>query len=260
MITTGFRTSASAMRWRIRARCPGQPSHESFQKRPPSASCFSCPISTPWAITFQRARECSRPLQEPLLLGVPGHRRRRVEARVAGRLLAVAAGVVRAVLARVQQAELGDVAVVQPPVELHSALLRPRAQRHRHVLEVGLVGGGAPREELGARVRELGIDARVVVVDLVVVPGDHPREEPVRLLEVRVGLVEGVLEAVALEGEALRRERRGDVGVSHAARADPVLVDVVAEVDDEVDVLLGHLPVRRCRTRRPTSGRTRTRT
>ena len=49
------------IRWRIRARWPGQPSHESFQKRPPSASCFSWPISTPLAITFQRARERSRP-------------------------------------------------------------------------------------------------------------------------------------------------------------------------------------------------------
>ena len=66
-----------------------------------------------------------------------------------------------------------------------------------------------------------------------------------RLLKVGIRLVERVLEAVALERDALRRERSGNIGVAHPARADPVLVDVVAEVDDEVEVLLRHSAVRR---------------
>ena len=188
-----------------------------------------------------------------------GHGRRGVEAGVAGRLLAVAAGVVGSVLARVEQVELGDVAVAQPPVELDVASPRPRAQRHRHVLEVGLVADRPPRDELRARVRPLGVDARVVVVDLVVVPGDHPGEQPVRLLEVRVGLVERVLEPVALEREALGRERG-----RHGRRCERRPSRRRTRRCSRRGGSRARCPPRPCagrasRTRRPTSGRTRTR-
>jgi hypothetical protein len=70
------------------------------------------------------------------------------------------------------------------------------------------------------------------------------------VLEVRVALVEAVLQAVALERLALLAQRAGHV---HAApvRADAVLVDVVAEVDHQVQILLEHAPVRGVEAVRP---------
>jgi hypothetical protein len=49
------------------------------------------------------------------------------------------------------------------------------ASRQRHVLVIGFVGGGAAREKQRRVVVLLGCVVRVIVVHLVVVPGDHPR-------------------------------------------------------------------------------------
>jgi hypothetical protein len=93
------------------------------------------------------------------------------------------------------------------------------------------------------------VDAGVVVLDLVVVPGGRPGEDPVDLLQVGVGLVERVLEPVAGERAALLAQGAGDLDLAIAAGGgDAAFVDVVAQVDDEVDVLLGHPPVRRVET------------
>ena len=185
-------------------------------------------------------------VQQPLLLRGARHGGVRVEAGVAGRLLAVAAGIVRAVLARVEDVEVGDVPVAEAPVEPHLALPRLRAERHRHVLEVRLVAGRPALQELRARVRELRIDARVVVGDLVVVPGDHPREQPVGLLEVRIRLVERVLKAVAIERHALLARTCAAAWrfAPHPSRLRTRRCSRPRWID-EVDVLLGHAAVRR---------------
>ena len=94
----------------------------------------------------------------------------------------------------------------------------------------GLEGGGAAGEERFA-VHLLGVVvAGPVVVDLVVVGGEHPGGGGVRGLELGVPLVEGVAAPVALE-----RARFLRIVAAHEVVPDAgsVLVDVVAEVHDE---------------------------
>ena len=120
---------------------------------------------------------------------------------------------------------------------MRAARQRPPAQRHH--LVIGLVGVGPTLQE-GDRVDLLLLGDRpgVVVVELVVVPGDDPGAEGVHGPQVRVGLVLRVADAVVLERSDLRPDMLADLAV--AARA---LVDVVAEVDDQVEVVLGHVLV-----------------
>src|SRR5690606_14084415 len=70
--------------------------------------------------------------------------------------------------------------------------------------------------------------------------GHHPGEEPVGLLEIRVGPVLAVPDpVVGQRGDLMRRlVAAADIALRRA------LVDVVAEVDDQVEVLVGHMPVR----------------
>jgi hypothetical protein len=82
------------------------------------------------------------------------------------------------------------------------------------------------------------VAAGVVVLDLVVVPGRHERVAGVGGLQVGVGLVEGVPDAVA--GKV---GRLGADVAANQARPRAVLVDVVPEVQDHVEVLLGQVPV-----------------
>jgi hypothetical protein len=87
--------------------------------------------------------------------------------------------------------------------------------------------------------------ARVVVVHLVVVPGRHPGESGVGGLEQRVTLVEGVADPVVVDRLDLRRgvlpARHGEGAV--VAGSVLVLVDVVAEEEDNVQVLLRHVAI-----------------
>ena len=184
-------------------------------------------------------------MQPGLLLGAE-HRHRRVERLRAARELAVPAGLVGAVLARVQHAELGEVAPRHAPVEEHGAVARPRRRSQRDVLVESLVGGRAPRGELRVRLAALRGQSGVVVLNLVVVPRDHPWEALVGALEVGVGLVQRVLQPVALERHALGAELLRDRHVAEpAVCVDAVFVDVVTEVHDELEILLGKPPVRR---------------
>src|SRR2546428_740677 len=106
----------------------------------------------------------------------------------------------------------------------------------RHVLVERLVTGGA----LGDRLliaRVLLVDpSRVVVLDLVVVPGDDPREGGVRGLKVLVGPVLRV--TIAVVGEA---EAPAALGIlPHDVAAGVALVDVVAEEQHHVEILARH--------------------
>ena len=85
---------------------------------------------------------------------------------------------------------------------------------------------------------DLGNTGGVVVVELVVIPGDEPRATPMHFLEVPVGTVEGVAAAVVFEGD--------DAGLGGPGVAADLFVlggafvNVVAEVEDEIRVILGH--------------------
>ena len=79
----------------------------------------------------------------------------------------------------------------------------------------------------------------VVVLDLVIVPGEEPRVGRVRGLEVGVALVQRVADPVFVEGLRLPRRVGPDV-----IRAPGGFVDVVADVDDQVEVVLDHVAIR----------------
>jgi hypothetical protein len=111
------------------------------------------------------------------------------------------------------------------------------------VLVERLVAGDPP-EHLGRRA-VLGDIAGVVVVDLVVVPRHDEREAGVRPLQVAVGLVERVAQPELVERDGFVGVLRRQLDAPDAAgrRVDAVLVRVVAEEDDQVEVLLGHVGV-----------------
>src|SRR4029450_4140962 len=75
--------------------------------------------------------------------------------------------------------------------------------------------------------------------DLVVVPGAEPRMARVRRLQIGVALVQRVTDAVFVERLRLARAVRADV-----VRAPRRFVDVVADVDDQIEVVLEHVAVR----------------
>jgi len=89
------------------------------------------------------------------------------------------------------------------------------------VLVVGLEGGGAAAQERVGRLAVLGRLVGPVVVDLVVVPGDDPREARMGGLEVGVGLVLRVAVAVVLERRDLPARVRPYVAARRVVDVGP---------------------------------------
>jgi hypothetical protein len=87
------------------------------------------------------------PVEQPLLLAVTGDRPRRFLLLGVGRLGTVAGGLVGAVLAGVQHADLCEVAEGEAPVELHVGPDRLPGHTQRHVLPVGAQGVGPEHAE-----------------------------------------------------------------------------------------------------------------
>jgi hypothetical protein len=150
----------------------------------------------------------------------------------------VVAGLVIAVLAPVEQHHLRQIPEGRVAVDAQR-VGGGRIGPDRHVLPPHLVGGGAARGPV-ARVDAavLGVLASVVVVDLVVVPDGHERRAGVQGPQVRVGLVEAV--AVPVPGQVPGLVQL--VG-ARAAVAPAALVDVVAQADDQIELLGGHVPL-----------------
>ncbi len=154
-----------------------------------------------------------------------------------------------AVAAQVEHRELGEPAEREPAVDLRAVPEPGRAaQPHGHPLVVGAVGRG-PTGRPGAlrggvvvlRALEPGVVGRLVVV-----PRADERDGAVQGLQVRVGLVERVPTAVVRERHDLVRRvglAHDDVLLAHGVLAGAVLVDVVAEVQDDVDLLLREVAV-----------------
>jgi hypothetical protein len=172
----------------------------------------------------------------------------RLQAEVAGE----ATRLVGAVLPCVEYVDPGQPAEVEPAVDTQRARPRPQVGADRHVLVVRLVRRRAlPSELLGRLPRGTGVvdligQVGVVVLGLVVVPHNHPRERGVRRAQRRVPPVLGVPAPVVVQCGQLVQPRRGwrDVAAVRKAAVWVVLVDVVAEVEDHIEVLLGEAPVR----------------
>ena len=97
----------------------------------------------------------------------------------------------------------------------------------------------AAREQIVGR--DLGLFGEpigIVVVDFVIVPGDDPGECGMRLLQVGIGLVQRVAHPVIVDGRNLVADMR-----SHLTFARATLVDVVAQMNDQVEVFAGHVLV-----------------
>src|SRR5439155_21962540 len=99
---------------------------------------------------------------------------------------------------------------------------RARRRRQRHVLVIGLVGGGTDFQELPGIARRVGAVIGVVVRHLMVVPDRQPRKDGVGGLQVRVGFVQCV--AIAKLG---KRRRNSDAVLADVARAPGFFVDIV---------------------------------
>ena len=99
-----------------------------------------------------------------------------------------------------------------------------------------LIGGGAAQQEGGGVGVVLVERIGVIVGDLVIVPGQHPRRGVMRRLQQRIALVGGVADAIAGEVPGLRilMQAHRILGGRCA------FVDVVAEVDNVVDRVLAN--------------------
>ena len=182
---------------------------------------------------------------QPLLLGPAEHGLAGQVGLVAGVGLTPTAGRDGAVLATVDHVDLGQVAPHQAPVHLRPLRARPRRPTDGLVLVPRLVCRRAPYRDGSVAVGAVGVG--VVVDDLVIVPGDGEREARVRGPQVGVGLVQRVLHPPTIQ-TAVRRlsqhVRGADPAIATVSR-DAALVDVVTQVQDHVEVLLGHVPVGR---------------
>ena len=220
--------------------------------------------NTCWPMMSQVPRCWASPSSSHASWAAPG-RLRVGQVGVGADLPAVAAGLVVAELPGVEHVERGQRAPADPAVE-RDAVAAVGAARgaQRHVLVVRLVRRGPPGGPLRRGQRRAAVGAHhvgVVVLHLVVVRDHQPRRDRVRGLQVRVGLVLRVPAAVV--------GQRDDLGAQRAGAPTPavgaVLVDVVAQVQDQVRAVLGHPAVggvvartrSASRRRRPSRGRGR---
>ncbi len=151
-------------------------------------------------------------------------------------------GLVVAVLALVKEEQLRVAA--KPELAVDAVGLGAAADP-RHGLEEGSVAvGPASAEAQVAVVGGLaGLVARVVVLDLVVVPDRHQRVALAHSPEVGVVVKEGVLVPVRAQSLDLTIPVvAGGVLALWRPLEEHLLVDVVPETDDEVQVVLGSEP------------------
>ena len=205
-------------------------------------------IVTCWASTFQRACCRDRLRVSQASCSAPSTCAPAASDLRAGRLEAVAARLVAAILAGVEQVDLGEVAVAHRPVRGQRAEARHRRATHRHMLVPGLQRHrAAGAEQLRRRAVRVEI-LDPIVGDLVVV---ERMEESVRgmgALQVRVRLVEPVALPIVGEVERILADaaaRRDDQAAAPARprRVAAILVDVVAIMIDEGEVLARQMAV-----------------
>jgi hypothetical protein len=137
----------------------------------------------------------------------------------------------RAVLAAIDTVEARERTPVEVRIDLHVRALRLHARRQRHVLVVGAVRGFAPQQERFAVHAVFGPVVGVVVVDLVIVPGEDPGQAACASCRSdRSGRARGA--PGSPRGSTVRA-----VVLAHVVAAPARLVDVVAEEHDEVRIV-----------------------
>ena len=94
---------------------------------------------------------------------------------------------------------------VRPGVKGHVGADGPRRGPQRHVLIVGLIGRRTPLQKRLRPSPIFSLIGGIVIVDLVVVPGDRERMPRMRRLHAPITFVEGVQVPVLLEGHRLRQ-------------------------------------------------------
>jgi hypothetical protein len=143
-------------------------------------------------------------------------------------------------LAGVEDEEVRQFSKGSFAIKLHVRALRKRRGAQGHHFVVGLIGVGTAEEELrGGDVALLGNIVGVVVVHFVIVPSEEPGAGGVHGLEVFVGAVLAVADAVVIE----RFDFLSDVSADVAPFSGGVFVDVITEVENEVGLVLFHLLV-----------------
>ena len=154
-----------------------------------------------------------QPLEQPPFLIASRNRPIRIERLRTIDVGAIAARLIVAKLARIEHVELGQIAELQPSVELDIRSARNGCGAERHVFVVRLKRRGAPRQEKFGRRAVLVEQAGPVVLHLVIVEHDDPRKRGMRGLEMRVALVECVSIAIGRNGHRLGPSCcRGSVG------------------------------------------------
>jgi hypothetical protein len=206
------------------------------------------PLVGPWRVVHLRHQDLLRDdrpprarspnrVQQPTLLPGPEHRRGRVECAAAQ--WPGTARLVAAVLPRIHHEERRQAAELKLAVQLQGAAVRACRRPKRHVLVVGLICRRAALQEHVHRHRFLGDDAGVVVVHLVIVPADGEWLRGVRPLQIGVRLVLREPGAVLVQRPRLRSSV-----AAHLAVAPSRLVNVVAQVEHQREVLLGKVTER----------------
>ena len=104
-------------------------------------------------------------------------------------------------LARVEQVERGQISVRRSAIQTQGRPSRWTAA-HRLMLPERLVGVRATPSEAGDRALA-GLRSGVVVLDLVIVAGDHPRGRVMGRLQIGIALVQAVPQPVALQRRRL---------------------------------------------------------
>ena len=114
--------------------------------------------------------------------------------------------------------------------------MRSPKRAHRHVFVEGLIGGGAPDQELLGVVGSFRPFIRVIVLHFVIVPGDDRRNPCVQILQIRI-------EPILRIAIAVGRQRRGHDAIAMPPHDRPILldglVDIVAEKKNEVGIFAG---------------------
>jgi hypothetical protein len=143
----------------------------------------------------------------------------------------------RAILPAVEHQDRDEIAVTAARVRLLLPGDGHESARERLVLVPGLISRSPPCQEHGPRIALKRVLAGVVVRDLVIVGDEKPWRSGMRSLQIRIGFVQRIAEAIVVERVAL-----GLLVRPHAHRA-AILVDVVADVRNEVGPIGGDCAV-----------------
>jgi hypothetical protein len=184
---------------------------------------------------------------KPRLLRFAQHLGHRVRHTFAGRGPRIVAGLIRAVLASVQDVQVQQISPGRVPVELGRRSAREGRAAHRHMFVEGLHRRLLAQHEDFGRGSVLVQRLDPVVIELVIIPGAEPARRGVAGLEISIHLVLGVASPIVVKTvgfttgvltRILYRPARASVGAAAAS-----LVNVVAVAVDEVQLLGGSLAV-----------------